>query len=64
LVKLAAEAGKPVAVLNIGASRADPIASLKIESDAAEVLPALVGALCGREAERAVRQRAAEAAAS
>eukprot|EP00962_Isochrysis_galbana_P059677 scaffold33388_cov122-Isochrysis_galbana.AAC.9 len=64
LVKLAAEAGKPVGLLNIGPSRADPIASFKIESDAADVLPALVGALCGRDAEHAVRRAAARAAAS
>jgi NAD-dependent SIR2 family protein deacetylase len=63
LVKQAAAAGKPVGLLSIGPSRADPVASLKIESDAADVLPALVGALCGNDAEQAVRRAAAHAAA-
>ena len=38
----AAQAGKPLAILNIGPTRADPIATLKIEQRVGEFLPHLV----------------------
>ena len=40
--KAAAEAGKPLAVLNIGPTRADPLASLKLEARCGELVPRLV----------------------
>lgn len=40
--KAAAEAGKPVAVLNIGPTRADDLASLKLEARCGELVPRLV----------------------
>lgn len=45
--KAAAEAGKPVALLNIGPNRADALASLKVEARCGEVLPRLVERLQG-----------------
>lgn len=42
LAKYAAEAGKPIAILNNGPTRADELATLRVACDAAEVLPALV----------------------
>jgi NAD-dependent deacetylase sirtuin 4 len=41
-VKRAAEQGVPIAILNIGPTRADDLASLKIEAKCAEVLPEAV----------------------
>jgi len=64
LVKQAVDAGTPVALLNIGPSRADPIASLNVQADAAHVLPAIVGELCGAETEREVRRVATNTAES
>lgn len=40
--KLAAEAGKPIAAINLGKTRADDLIGLKVEASAAEVLPLLV----------------------
>eukprot|EP00929_Paragymnodinium_shiwhaense_P116135 TRINITY_DN85419_c0_g1_i1.p2 TRINITY_DN85419_c0_g1~~TRINITY_DN85419_c0_g1_i1.p2 ORF type:complete len:308 (-),score=63.92 TRINITY_DN85419_c0_g1_i1:339-1262(-) len=45
LVRAVAEAGRPVVILNIGPTRADDLSTLRIESDAADVLPAVVGAV-------------------
>jgi len=39
--KLAAAAGKPIAAINLGKTRADDLIGLKVEA-AAEVLPRLV----------------------
>lgn len=44
-VKRAAERGCPVAIVNIGESRGDPLATLRIDAHAGEVLPALARAL-------------------
>lgn len=41
----AQQAGQPVAALNLGRTRADPLLSLKIEAQAHEALPALAEAL-------------------
>ena len=40
--KLAAAAGKPIAAINLGKTRADDLIGLKVEAAAAEVLPRLV----------------------
>jgi NAD-dependent SIR2 family protein deacetylase len=40
--KLAAEAGKPIAAINLGKTRADDLIGLKVEASAVEVLPLLV----------------------
>ena len=40
----AAATGKPIAILNRGRTRADDIATLKIDADCADVLPAALGA--------------------
>ena len=39
IAKAVADAGKPVAILNVGATRADALATLKIEALAGEALP-------------------------
>ncbi len=44
-VRRAAEAGKPVAILNLGPTRGDRDAVLKLDARAGEILPALVAAL-------------------
>ncbi|CAN5213618.1 hypothetical protein BH09ACT10_BH09ACT10_17420 [soil metagenome] len=49
-VRHAAKTGKPVAILNRGATRGDPLADVKLELSISEVLPALVEALAGRDA--------------
>ena len=41
LCKMAAEAGKPIAAINLGLTRADHLLSFKIEAPAEQVLPAL-----------------------
>ncbi|MFC7513534.1 NAD-dependent protein deacetylase [Herbaspirillum sp. GCM10030257] len=41
LCKLAAEAGKPIAAINIGKTRADPLLSLKVEQRSEQALPLL-----------------------
>ncbi|HEX8406850.1 MAG TPA: Sir2 family NAD-dependent protein deacetylase, partial [Duganella sp.] len=40
--KLAAAAGKPIAAINLGKTRADDLIGLKVEAAAAEVLPRLL----------------------
>jgi NAD-dependent SIR2 family protein deacetylase len=40
--KLAAEAGKPIAAINLGKTRADDLIGLKVEASAVDVLPRLV----------------------
>jgi NAD-dependent SIR2 family protein deacetylase len=40
--KLAAEAGKPIAAINLGKTRADDLIGLKVEASATEVLPKLL----------------------
>jgi NAD-dependent SIR2 family protein deacetylase len=41
----AARSGKPVAILNLGPTRADPIAEVRVHARAGEALPTLVEAL-------------------
>ena len=43
-VHRAQQAGIPVAIVNRGATRADPLADIKIDAALGDVLPALVGA--------------------
>ena len=38
----ARELGLPIAILNIGATRADKLATLKIEAKAGDVLPRII----------------------
>ena len=40
--KLAAAAGKPIAAINLGKTRADDLIGLKVEASAIEVLPLLL----------------------
>jgi NAD-dependent SIR2 family protein deacetylase len=40
--KLAAQAGKPIAAINMGKTRADELIGLKIEASAEDVLPRLL----------------------
>ncbi|MCW2747777.1 MAG: NAD-dependent deacetylase [Nocardioidaceae bacterium] len=49
-VRHAAKTGKPVAILNRGATRGDPLADVKLELSISDVLPALVEAFVGRDA--------------
>ena len=49
LARAAHQAGKPIAILNVGPTRADELSTLKVGCDAAEVLPRLVEALGQRE---------------
>jgi len=44
-VRRAAEPGTPVAILNLGPTRGDPLARLKIDALAGRVLPALAAAI-------------------
>jgi len=44
-VRRAAEGGTPVAILNLGPTRGDPLARLKIDAPAGRVLPALAAAI-------------------
>ena len=41
LVKAMADAGKPIALVNLGPTRADSLATLKVEARASEVLSRL-----------------------
>lgn len=41
----ASATGKPIAIVNQGCTRADDIASLKVDEDCAQVLPAAIGAV-------------------
>lgn len=43
--RAASELGKPIAAVNLGRTRADPLLSLKLEAPAGEVLPALASRL-------------------
>ncbi len=43
--RLAAQAGKPIAVVNVGKTRADDMLALKVEQSAEHVLPALLARL-------------------
>ncbi|KAJ7543415.1 hypothetical protein O6H91_09G037400 [Diphasiastrum complanatum] len=45
LVRLAKDCGLPVAILNIGPTRADELASIKVEARSGEVLPRLLSML-------------------
>ena len=49
LARAAHQAGKPIAILNVGPTRADELSTLRVGCDAAEVLPRLVEALGQRE---------------
>ncbi|MEJ7806152.1 MAG: NAD-dependent deacetylase, partial [Telluria sp.] len=40
--RMAAQAGKPIAAVNLGTTRADDLLALKIEAMAEQVLPALL----------------------
>ncbi|MCB9760587.1 MAG: NAD-dependent protein deacetylase [Alphaproteobacteria bacterium] len=44
-VKQAAAAGKPVAIVNLGPTRGDPFAAVRVDAPAGEALPALAEAL-------------------
>jgi NAD+-dependent protein deacetylase sirtuin 4 len=46
-VKRAAELGKPVVIVNLGSSRGDPLAAVRVKASAGELLPALARALSG-----------------
>lgn len=46
-VRRAAERGLPIAIVNLGQTRGDPLATLRIEARAGELLPRLVRALDG-----------------
>jgi len=48
LARLASERGLPIALLNAGPTRADSLARLHVEADAAEVLPMLAERLPAR----------------
>ena len=41
-VKRAHAAGKPIGIVNLGPTRGDPLADVKVEGRAGEVVPALV----------------------
>ena len=43
--RMAAESGKPIAALNLGTTRADPLLALKLDASAEQVLPALAAML-------------------
>lgn len=45
LCRMAAEAGKPIAAINLGRTRADHLLSFKLDAEAEQVLPALVDLL-------------------
>jgi NAD-dependent SIR2 family protein deacetylase len=45
--RMAAEGGKPIAVLNLGKTRADDMLALKVEASAEQALPTLVRLLSG-----------------
>jgi len=47
-VRRAQEIGRPIALINIGPTRADDLAAVKVEASVAEVLPRLAQALTGR----------------
>ena len=49
LARAAAQAGTPIAIINVGATRADELSALRVGCDAVEVLPRLVEALGQRE---------------
>ena len=59
LARAAHQAGKPIAILNVGPTRADELSTLKVGCDAAEVLPRLVEALGQREVPSEARRRSA-----
>ena len=46
-VKRAAQRGQPIAVINLGETRGDALATVKVEGRAGEILPVLVRALTG-----------------
>ncbi|WP_104203244.1 NAD-dependent protein deacetylase [Billgrantia saliphila] len=48
-VRQAVEAGKPVACLNLGRTRADPLYTLKLEAPVGDALTALTAAVTGRD---------------
>lgn len=48
-VRRAAERGTPVAILNQGETRGDPLASVRLAAPLGEALPELARALCGAE---------------
>ena len=41
-INQAKEEGKPIAIINIGATRADKLVDLKIEAKAGDILPKIV----------------------
>src|SRR5919197_1144066 len=59
-VERAAERAIPIAIVNVGETRRDPLAALKVEALAGNVLPRLVAALGTRAPEAAGRLAAAE----
>ena len=59
LARAAHQAGKPIAILNVGPTRADELSTLRVGCDAAEVLPRLVEALGQREVPSEATRRSA-----
>jgi NAD-dependent SIR2 family protein deacetylase len=49
-VRRAAEQGKPVAIVNLGPTRGDPLATVRVELPAGKALGALADALAARPA--------------
>ena len=45
LCRMAAEAGKPIAAINLGKTRADHLLSFKVDAEAEQILPGLVDRL-------------------
>lgn len=60
-VRRAAERGIPIAIVNLGESRGDPLAAVRVDARAGEAMPALVAALSegqrGADRERTLAQR-------
>jgi NAD-dependent SIR2 family protein deacetylase len=55
LARAAAQAGKPVLVLNKGETRIDPFATVKLEAEVSEFLPLLVDAVADHERKTTAR---------
>ncbi len=51
-VRRAAEEGRPVAIVNVGETRGDALADLRVDGRTGEILPRLADALLGRGARR------------
>ncbi len=49
LAKLAVDNNKPLCIVNIGATRADPLATVKVEGLCSDVLPLIVKCTSSKE---------------